>query len=141
MGFGEDFKQMIWDARDQNLTCLLGTVGPDGPNISPKSSIVILDDDHLAYWERSRLKALENLRFDQRVVVFYWNQQAFEDGRLKHGIVRFYGTAELHESGPVYDLVKSRMNRREIEHAGGAEGIAVRIKLDRAIDLRGNSMR
>ena len=76
----EELKQPIWDARDDLCVCLLGTIGPDGPNISPKSSMINFDDRHLAYWERARLSALDNLRTDPRVVVFYWNWKAFDEG-------------------------------------------------------------
>jgi len=143
MPFSEKLKQLIYDARDEKppLVCLLGTIGRDGPNLSPKSSMIVLDDRHLAYWERARQKALENLQHDKRVVVAYWNWRAAEEGALPQpGLVRFYGTAALHEKGPVYEQIKARVHKREIEHAGGAEGIAVLITLDRATDIRGNSI-
>lgn len=144
MGFSEELKRLIYAARDEKppLVCLLGTIGPDGPNLSPKSSMIVLDDQHLAYWERARQKALENLRHDKRVVVAYWNWQAAERGALPQpGLIRFYGTAELHDSGEIYERVKARVHPREIAHAGGAEGIAVLIRLDRAVDIRGNDIR
>jgi hypothetical protein len=141
MAFSEELKTLIYNARDDKCVCTVATIGPDGPNISPKSSVILLDDRHLAYWERARQKALANLRHDKRVVVSYWNWKAADDGKLPQpGLLRFYGTAELHESGPVYERIKARVHPREIEHAGGAEGIAVLIKLDRAIDIRGNSL-
>jgi hypothetical protein len=51
---------------------LLATSGKDGPNISPKGSMIVFDDQHLAYWERSKKVALENLSQDRRVVVMYF---------------------------------------------------------------------
>jgi hypothetical protein len=143
MPITDELRHLIYDARDEKppLVCLLGTIGRDGPNISPKSSVVVLDDGHLAFWERARQKALDNLRHDKRVVVAYWNWNAAAAGKLPQpGLIRFYGTAELHESGPIYERIKARMHPREIEHAGGAEGIAVLIKLDRALDVRGGSI-
>ena len=141
MAFSEELKTMVYNARDEQCVCVLGTIGPDGPNISPKSSMIILDDRHLAYWERAKQKALENLKHDRRVVVSYWNWSAADAGKLgQPGMLRFYGTAELHDKGPVYERIKARVHPREIEHAGGAEGIAVLIKLDRAVDIRGNSI-
>jgi hypothetical protein len=46
------------------------------PNISPKGSMVVFDDDHLAYWERSKKQALENLSHDKRVCVICANFKA-----------------------------------------------------------------
>lgn len=141
MPFSAELKQLVHNARDDRCVCLLGTIGPDGPNISPKSSMIVLDDGHLAYWERARAKALANLGHDKRVVVLYWNWPAADSGELAQpGLLRFYGTAELHESGPIYERIKAQMHKREIEHAGDAEGIAVLITLERAIDIRGASI-
>jgi hypothetical protein len=83
----------------------LATQGPDGPNISPKGSMVVFDDQHLAYWERSKKQALANLGHDKRVCVIYANFKAQRDGILDSGFLRFYGTAELHESGPTHDAI------------------------------------
>src|SRR6187455_997837 len=94
-------KDLINRAWEDGYPCMLGSTGNGGPNISPKGSLVVYDDNHLAYWERSKRKALENLENDKRVVVMYANFQAQRDGILDSGFLRFYGTAELHEDGPV----------------------------------------
>ena len=60
-------KALIRSALDDGAPCLVATQGPNGPNISPKGSMVVFDDDHLAYWERSKKQALENLGHDKRV--------------------------------------------------------------------------
>src|SRR3974390_3855683 len=80
--------------------CLLATVGPEGPNITPKGSMIVFDDEHLAYWERSKRAVLDNLGLEKRVCVMYANFKAQRDGILDSGFLRFFGTAELHESGP-----------------------------------------
>ena len=69
MPVNQKIRDLILDAWADDHVCLLGTVGKDGPNISPKGSLVVFDDDHLAYWERSKRKAMENLASDPRVVV------------------------------------------------------------------------
>ena len=61
----------------------VATQGPNGPNISPKGSMVVFDDGHLAYWERSKKQALENLGQDKRVCVMYANFKAQRDGVLE----------------------------------------------------------
>ena len=59
MPISEKIKALIRSARDDGAPCLVATQGPNGPNISPKGSMVVFDDDHLAYWERSKKQALE----------------------------------------------------------------------------------
>jgi len=102
--------------------------------------MMLFDDQHLAYWERSKKKALENLRHDNRVVVFYSNMKAQRDGVLESGFLRFFGVAEMHENGPVHEAIFARLNERESTHDGADTGIGVLIKIDRAVDLRGNSL-
>ena len=141
MAFSEMVRKLVNNAWDDGYCCLLGSQGPNGPNISPKGSMMIFDDDHLAYWERSKKKALENLRADPNVVVVYSNMHAQRDGRLESGILRFYRVAELHENGPIHDAIFARLSPREQTHDGADTGIGVLIKLTRAEDVRGKPLR
>jgi hypothetical protein len=140
MAFSETIRRLITNAWDDGYVCLLGTNGEQGPNVSPKGSMMIFDDQHLAYWERSKKQALANLQHDNRVVVIYSNMQAQRDKVLESGILRFYGTAELHESGPIHDAIFARLNERESTHVGADTGVGVLIKIDRAEDVRGKSI-
>jgi hypothetical protein len=140
MAFSQKVKDLITNAWTDGYVCLVGTVGPDGPNISPKGSLIVFDDDHLAYWERSKKKALENLQHDKRVIVLYSNMKAQRDGVLDSGILRFYGTAELHESGPIREAIFAKLSKREQEHEGADTGIGVLIRIDRAADVRGKPL-
>jgi hypothetical protein len=137
MALSEQIQTLINNAWDDGYPCLLATAGQDGPNISPKGSMLVFDDRHLAYWERSKKKALENLGQDRRVVVMYSNFKAQRDGVLESGFLRFWGTAALYESGPVHDAIFAKLKKREQEHVGADTGIGVLIKIDRAADVRG----
>src|SRR5476649_2501108 len=105
MPISTKIRDMIRSAWDAGYPCMLATSGPNSPNTSPKGSMVVFDDDHLAYWERSKKQALENLGHDKRVCVMYANFKAQRDGVLESGFLRFYGNAELHDSGPVRDAI------------------------------------
>ena len=140
MAISDKIRTLIDNAWVDGYPCMLATTGPDGPNISPKGSMLVFDDQHLAYWERSKKKALENLGTDKRVVVMYSNFKAQRDGVLDSGFLRFWGTAELHEAGAVHDAIFARLTRREQEHVGADTGIGVLIRLSRAADLRGQSI-
>lgn len=140
MAISEKVRKLIHSAWDDGFVCLVATTGPNGPNISPKGSLVVYDDDHLAYWERSKKQALDNVKTDDRVVVVYSNMHAQRDGTLPSGILRFYGRAELHDSGPVRDAIFKLLNHREQTHDGADTGIGVLIKIDKAADVRGNPL-
>jgi hypothetical protein len=140
MPFSQKVKDLIANAWTDGNVCLVGTAGPDGPNISPKGSMIVFDDDHLAYWERSKKNALKNVQHDKRVVVIYSNMAAQRAGQLDSGVLRFYGTAELHESGPMREAIFARLTKREQEHAGADTGIGVLIRIDRALDLHGTPL-
>lgn len=139
MGFSQQVKDLIFNAHRDNCVCLLGTTGDLGPNITLKGSMIVYDDDHLAYWERSKKSSLDNIVKDPRVCVIYSNIGAFRRGEIEFpgGILRFYGTAELHEQGEMRDKIRTMLPEREINHEGAEEGIGVLIKLNLAIDLHG----
>ena len=99
MPLSATIKTLIRNAWDDGYPCLLATSGREGPNITPKGSMIVFDDAHLAYWERSKRGVLENLGADRRVCVMYANFKAQRDGVLEFGLLRFFGSAELHESG------------------------------------------
>ena len=137
MPISDKVRQLISNAWDDGYPCLLATQGPHGPNISPKGSMVVYDDDHLAYWERSKKGALANLGHDKRVCIIYANFKAQRDGLVPSGFLRFYGTAELHEDGLVHAKIFSLLSPREQTHVGADTGIGVLVKIERAADVRG----
>jgi hypothetical protein len=137
MPLSDTIKSFILSAWDDGYPCLLATSGREGPNITPKGSMIVFDDEHLAYWERSKRGVLENLGADLRVCVMYANFKAQRDGKLDSGFLRFFGTAVLHESGPVREAIFAKLLPREQTHAGAEAGIGVLIRIEKAIDVRG----
>ena len=131
---------LIRNAWDDGYPCLLATVGPEGPNITPKGSMIVFDDEHLAYWERSKRAVLDNLGMEKRVCVMYANFKAQRDGILDSGFLRFFGTVELHESGPIREAIFAKLLPREQTHVGAEAGIGVMIRIEKAIDVRGNPL-
>src|SRR5215831_15572401 len=140
MPFPETLKTLIRNAWDDGYPCLVATHGPLGPNIAPKGSMIVFDDAHLAWWERSKRAVLENLSHDRRVCVIYANFKAQRDGTLESGFLRFFGTAELHENGPIHAAIFKLLLPREQTHAGADSGIGVLVKIDHAADVRGNPL-
>jgi hypothetical protein len=140
MPISQKLKGLIKCAWEDGAPCLVATQGPNGPNISPKGSMVVFDDEHLAYWERSKKQALDNLGHDKRVCVIYANFKAQRDGVLELGFLRFYGRAELHQDGPIHDAIFKMLLPREQTHVGADTGIGVLVKIDRAADVRGKPL-
>ena len=140
MKLSDTIRRLITNAWTDGYPCLVGTAGEDGPNISPKGSLFLFDDDHFAYWERSKRQALENLRHDNRVIIVYCNMKAQADKILESGILRFHGRAELHESGPMRDAIFARLSEREATHVGADTGLGVLVRIERAEDVRGKPL-
>jgi hypothetical protein len=137
MPLSDAIKTLIDNAWTDGAPVLLATAGPDGPNVGPKGSLFVYDDNHLAYWERTRGALLDNLRREPRVCVLYANFRAQREGAIESGFLRFFGTVELYESGPVREAIFARLSKREREHAGADAGIGVLIRITRAADIRG----
>ncbi|MCK9919677.1 pyridoxamine 5'-phosphate oxidase family protein [Microbacteriaceae bacterium K1510] len=137
MPLSDTLKTLIRNAWDDGYPCLVATTGALGPNIAPKGSMVVYDDNHLAWWERSKKGALENLHHDPRVCIMYSNFKAQRDGLLESGFIRFFGKVELIESGPVHEKIFSLLLPREQTHVGADTGIAALVKIEKALDARG----
>ena len=59
MPLSDTIKTLIRDAWDDGYPCLLATSGPQGPNITPKGSMIVFDDVHLAWWGLSGFEEVE----------------------------------------------------------------------------------
>jgi hypothetical protein len=140
MALSQTIKNLINNAWTDGYPCLLANAGGNGPNIGPKGSMVVFDDKHLAYWERTKKTALENVQHDNRVVVMYANFKAQRDGVLPSGFLRFWGKVEMHESGPIRDAIFAKLPKREQEHVGADTGIGMLVPIERAEDVRGVSI-
>jgi hypothetical protein len=119
--------------------CLVATVLPDGfAQVTPRGSTMVFDDEHLALWERGKGTTNENLKDGTKVTVFFRKPQLRESGVLpKGGIARFYGTATLHKSGPVYEEIWRRVIQAEKDRDPEQKGFGVLIRVERAEDLGG----
>jgi predicted pyridoxine 5'-phosphate oxidase superfamily flavin-nucleotide-binding protein len=122
--------------------CLVGTVLPDGyAQVTPRGSTMVFDDEHFATWERGRGKTAGNLEDGSKVTVFFRKPELRQAGVLpRGGIARFYGTAEIHRSGPVYDAIWERLIQPEKNNDPDKKGFGVLIRVERAEDLAGQPL-
>ena len=75
----------------------VATVAPDGtPAVSPKGTTTVWDDSHLVFADIASPGTVRNLRHNPAV------QVNIVDVVVRRGY-RFAGTAEVHDSGPLYE--------------------------------------
>ena len=122
--------------------CLIGTVLPSGfAQVTPRGSTMVLDDEHIALWERGKGSTSANLRDGTKVTVFFRKPALRESGVLpKGGIARFYGTATVQKSGSAYEEVWKRLVQPEKDRDPDKKGYAVLIRVERAEDLDGQPL-
>jgi hypothetical protein len=109
------------------MPCVLATASPEGhPDIGYKGSMMVFDDEHLAYWERTRGQHLANVERNPYVAVLYNNGPA----RLGW---RFFGQATVHKGDQVWGQVMDRCIPAELERDPERLGYAVLIRVDRVL--------
>jgi uncharacterized protein len=89
----EEMKQLVGRQR----LGFVATVCPDGtPNLSPKGTVSVLDDEHLIFADIRSPATVSNLRTNPNVEV------NVVDHFVRKGY-RFKGTAQVLDSGPDFD--------------------------------------
>ena len=125
-----------------NDVCLIGTALPNGyAQITPRGSTLVFDDGHFSLWERGKGSTTANLADGTKVTIYFRKPQLRADGILPQGgIARFYGTARLFKSGPVYEEVWTRLIQPEKDRDPDKKGFAVLIEVERAEQLDGTPL-
>jgi len=128
----DEMKELLYSALGDGMVPLVGTASKDGwPQISPKGSVMVYDQETLAYWERSKRSAMDNLAENPKVVIYYNNSAT----RTRW---RFYGAATIHETGTIRDDVMSKTIQAELDRDPERTGVAVLVKIDKVGELSGN---
>lgn len=136
----EALQQHINDALFPN-TPMIGSVDRDGyPRISLRGSTCVFDDETIAWWERSSAGLKENIVDGAKLTVFFQKPELREGLLPIAGVARFFGTANVHRDGPVRDRVWSLILEAERQRDPERKGFAVLMHVERAEDLRGNSL-
>ncbi len=97
---------------------LIATASKAGkPNVSAKGSFRVLDDDHVAFSEMNSPRTIANLKENPQVSII-----CLDSNRRS---CRIWGTAEVLDSGPLYDEAVAAMAARNMK-----PNHVVRIKVD-----------
>jgi general stress protein 26 len=131
ISISDQMKDLIDNALANGSPCIIATVSADGePDIGYKGSMMVFDNDSLAYWERTKRVHMKNVKENPKVIVL------FRDAKTK-AAWRFHGTATLLESGAIRDQVMARTVKDELDKDPERKGAAVVIKLDKITNMGG----
>jgi hypothetical protein len=98
-----EMKAAVGDIR----LCFVATASVDGmPNVSPKGSLTVWDDDHLAFANIASPRTMKNLRENPKLEINTIDQ-------ISRRGFRFRGIGEIFESGNVFDHVANDVWQRE----------------------------
>jgi len=127
----DQMRELVNNALANGCPCILATVSAAGePDIGYKGSMMVFDNESLAYWERTRRQHLKNLSENQHVVVL------FRDPKTRVNW-RFHGMATVHQDGSLRDQVMARVVKGELDKDKERKGSAVIVRVDRVITLAG----
>ncbi|MCS4538679.1 MAG: pyridoxamine 5'-phosphate oxidase family protein [Thaumarchaeota archaeon] len=122
-------KGIVETAYQKSYPCILATSSRDGkPDIGIKGSMMVFDDESLAYWERTKSTHLNNILANPNVAVICW------DGQEKTGY-RFFGTAVIANDEKIRDAVRERVSENERKLDPNKEGVVIIIRVSTVIPL------
>jgi predicted pyridoxine 5'-phosphate oxidase superfamily flavin-nucleotide-binding protein len=112
----DDMKRVVSEQR----LGFYATVNEDGsPNLSPKGSTYVLDDDHLFFADIRSPQTVANIRRGSLVEI------NIVDPLVRKGY-RFKGSAQIHDPGsPVFDAATARMREAGSKLVDRAKSIVV----------------
>lgn len=118
----DDMKRVVLEQR----LAYHATVCPDGtPNLSPKGTTSVFDDDHLFFAEIRSPQTLANLRANPAIEV------NVVDVLARRGY-RFKGTASIHEGDEVYERALELLRERDYGAYEDRVRAIVLIRVERA---------
>jgi general stress protein 26 len=131
IAISDQMRELVDNALANGSPCILATVSADGePDIGFKGSMLVFDNESLAYWERTKRVHMKNVKENPKVIVL------FRDAKTK-AAWRFHGTATLHETGSIRDQVMARTVKDELDKDPERKGAAVVISLDKITNMGG----
>ena len=118
----DDMKRVV---RQQRLAFVATVCADNTPNLSPKGTIAVWDDDHLVFANIRSPRTVSNLRRNPAVEI------NVVDPRVRKGY-RFKGTATVLEAGARYDEVTAFFRARGVSNPFRE---VVVIKVDQALPV------
>lgn len=130
----DQMRELVDNALANGCPCILATVSGAGePDIGYKGSMMIFDNESLAYWERTRRQHFKNLSENQNVVVLFRDPKSRVNWR-------FHGVATIHKDGSLRDQVMAKVVKDELDKDKERKGSAVIIRVDKVTTLAGETL-
>jgi Pyridoxamine 5'-phosphate oxidase len=131
-------RDLLSKALADGTPCLVGTASKEGhPQISPKGSLAVFDEQTLCYWERSHRSSQAHIEGNAHVVVYYRNAARAKENPYRSSAIRFHGTARIVRSGPERERAWQLTNSEEQSKDPDKKGFAVLIDVERIEELSG----
>ena len=126
----DQMRDAIDNALAEGAPIVVATASRAGmPDIAFKGSVMVFDDEHMAFWERSGGQTLRNLEENPQVCLLYRNPQ--------RGLAwRIFGVAELHRDDALRRQIMDRTVEAELNRDPERKGVGVLIRVDRVIQGR-----
>ena len=101
----EEAQEMI----ERFSPALVATAGRDGrPNVSPKGSFRVLDEEHVVFADIASLRTMANLRENPKIAAMVF------DPSSRRGC-RIWGEAEILDSGDLFESIKAEYGARKMK--------------------------
>lgn len=127
----DQMRDKVDNALANGCPCILATASADGePDVGVKGSMMVFDDESLAYWERTRRQHLKNILENPRVIVLLRDPAAKVNWR-------FHGVATVHDGGPIREQVMARTVKVELDRDPERKGCGVIIRIEKITNLAG----
>ncbi len=132
--FTDEMKEKINRAFTDKKYCIWATVSKEGiPSISFRGSTYVWNDEHLAFWERSRQSGCDHIEENPNVVMLY------VDFTARVGW-RFYGRATLFKEGEMRQRIMDRTIKDELDKDPERKGYGVLIQVDKIRRYSGDAL-
>ncbi len=126
----DEMREHVNSALEKGYPCIIATASGNGePGVGYRGSVMIWDDDHIAWWEREPRNQMQNMQANPRAAVIFRNHE------LRVGW-RFYGEVTFHPKGdPLWEQVWDRVVPAEQARDPERIGTAIIMRVDIVRDI------
>ena len=137
----DQMRDLLKSAISDGTPCIVGTASKDGrPQVSPKGSVAVYDDEHLCFWERSFRSSYAQISENPQIVIYYRNAARAPEMPYLGGAIRFHGVGRIIKEGPERDRAWALTPIEERNRDPDGKGCAVLVRVDRVEELSGKTI-
>lgn len=130
----DEMRERIGKALKEKKYCVWATTSKsDFPDLSFRGSTFVWDDEHIAFWDRSRGLSTKNLEENPNVCMLYF------DSTDRVGW-RFYGQATLYKEGEMREKIMGRTIKDELDKDPERKGYGVLVRVDKVRRYSGDEV-